>query len=325
MSLEALVQILVPIVVPMVVGWLIVRAGLVKQADSVILTRLFIYVLAPALIIDLLAGEDLSELLEWRIGVAITLCYVLVWALVMLMHRVVLGRDTQASALSAILVSSVNRTILGLPILVALFQHRAVGPIAVSFVSYMVFIVPLTLMVAGMASSEGKGLSTIGAGLLKAMLNPLVIATIVGVGLVALGVKLPGVVDQTLMSFGRAGAVVALIGMGMRISLRDLRLTDAEMLWMSGLVLVVAPVIALLMALLLGLSHVSAAMLIVLFAMPPAQSAHAMCTHEGRYAKATSIVAFSTIALVIVVPAWIFLIHHLWPNAFTHLQPVSSP
>jgi len=323
MSPGAIALLILPIIVPVLIGWLLAVSGLVDRSAAKPLTTIFMYVCVPALIVKLLANEELDQLFEWRVGVAISLSYLLLWALVFAIQRFALRRDAATSAFAALTGSVMNAVVLGLPVLLTLFGHRAVTPVLIAVAAYLVVITPLTLTVAGSPSGESSSgpFRTVARGLMQAARNPMVIATVVGLVISASGVTLPPIVLKILETLGNAAATIALVAIGLTIVIREIRLGGVETVWMTLIVLVVAPALVAGVALGLQLSHVGAAIIVILFAMPPAQSVYGLCAQYDTYdRKAAAILALSTIGLVVMLPLLIAVLDHVWPKAFSHLH-----
>lgn len=66
MTIGDVTAIVLPLIVPIALGWAAVRTGLLGAEAAHPLTTIFMWICAPALLIVVLSGEDLSDLLDIR-------------------------------------------------------------------------------------------------------------------------------------------------------------------------------------------------------------------------------------------------------------------
>ncbi len=307
-----------PLVLPVIIGWGLVQVGLAKPADAKPLTTVFLWVCAPAELIHTLAQEDLDELLEGRLLVGTIVVFAIVYGAVFLFYRLALGRTEGVAAFAAFGAAGFNSLAIGLPVMLGLFGSKGSVPAVVATVVFLVGLVPLTLVLVGAdRRGEGEEGSVLGGALLTAIKNPIVIATGIGLLLAGFDVTLSKTVDNSLQTLGAATVVTALVALGMSADLGDIREGGAETVGLSAVRMVVAPTIALGLALALGTSDLRSAAFVVLFALPTAKTVFVLSEQSGVFRRETAgVVALTTVSSLVMLPVWIVICDQVWPSAF---------
>ncbi len=79
MSRNEIFTLVLPLVLPVVVGWALVQGHLAEPKDAKVLTTVFLWVCAPAELINTLAAEDLDELFDPRLVLGTVVGFAVVW------------------------------------------------------------------------------------------------------------------------------------------------------------------------------------------------------------------------------------------------------
>ncbi len=257
--LDSLILIL-PIVLPLLVGWAVVRAKILSRADSRVLSIFFVHIAAPSLLIHVFAYQDLERLFNVRYMMGFLFLTLVLYGGVFLIERVFIGRRIEVSAFVAFTGAKFNAVVLGLPVLLATIGHVGSGPVMMNLILGYVTILPLTLVLSGLSRQDGSaGVSRILISALKNVIkDPLVLSAIIGLILGATQIHLPGWLDKTLQSLGAATLPTALVASGMSISTAALKEDVYELVWVSGVRMILSPVLAVVVAKVFGLSPVFA-------------------------------------------------------------------
>ena len=211
-----LVDVLLPLILILGLGYGLGRSGFFSRDFVFGLNRLVYQIGLPALIIHSLAAARLD-----RAALGLSLAFTAVtlaglgagWVLSRLMRLepAQVGTFVQATFRG-------NLAYVALPVLLALFQAHpererimalallVMGP------SMVLFNVLSAVVLLSVGSSKGKERSL---GVLKSMaLNPLIQASLVGMGLAFLQVRIPGPLNHTLQMIGALSVPAALICVG---------------------------------------------------------------------------------------------------------------
>ncbi len=321
LSAGDIASLVVPLVLPVVIGWLLVQAKVAKPSDAKPLTTVFLWVCAPAALIQTLAGEDLDDLLQPRLLLGTIVMFGVIYAGVFFFYRLALGRSDGVAAFAGFAAAGFNALAIGLPVMLGLFGSSGSVPAVVATIVFLVALVPLTLTLVGAdpeADGGGSGGGTaFASALLTAIKNPIVVATAVGLVLAAVDVTLPNTVDQSLTVLAGATVVTALVALGMSVELGDIRSGGAEMVSLSAVRMVVSPALALGLAYALGTSDVYAAAFVILFAQPTAKTVFVLSEQTAVFEKPIAgVVALTTLSSLVMLPVWIVICDQIWPQAF---------
>jgi predicted permease len=309
---------IVPILLPILAGVLVVRTGLFSRADSHVLSLFFLYLAVPSLLIHQLSTQSLTELVEPGYVAGFLLLSFLLYGGVFFVQRIVLRRDLKTSALAAFAGSKFNAVILGLPVLHGILGPAASGPFVINVVLGYFTTLPLTVALVGGVGSTGQAGSAIHRALMATrdvFKDPLVLSALLGLTLSGLALRLPGLLDSTLQSLGSAAVPTALVAIGMSLSLGQVKEEFREVLWISLVRVAISPALAVGLALALDLPAPAAIALVLSFGIATSQMVVPLCERAGVYqSKAAEVVAVTTVAMIITLPALIWICSRLWPG-----------
>ena len=207
----ALMSRLASMLIMVIIGILIVRLNLVREADSRPLSTIVVYVLQPALIIHAMQLELTPERLrEFTFGVVFCILTYIVWILL----SKILRRFCHITPVESATLIYSNAGNLTLPVVALVF-----GEEAVFFASALQ--IPFNLFIWTHGNMTISGEKTF--RLRKVLLNSNIIALIVGLLLTAFHVTLPEVVDTTIVSLNNAVAALSMLVIGMVIAKSSMR------------------------------------------------------------------------------------------------------
>ncbi|MEO1056961.1 MAG: AEC family transporter [Actinomycetota bacterium] len=320
MSTGDVIVVITPLIIPVIIGYVIVQLKMAKPGDAHVLSTLFFYVAAPAIIIVTLAQEDLEDLFEFKLVAGIVVTYFISHAGTYLVYRRVLGRDQAVAAFAAFAAAGFNALAIGLPVMIGLLGSRAVIPVVIATIVMLGGQVPATVILVGLGKADDDAVltETLKKAAISTATNPIVIAAVIGIIIAALDVTMPVIITSSLNTLGGATVLLALVALGMTLELSDLRTGGREMLALSAVRSFVAPGIALVLALIFATSDFFAAAMVILFCQPTAKTVFAMAEQEKTFVKPVAgVVALTTIAAIIVLPIWVSIADNIWPDAFS--------
>ena len=133
---------------------------------------------------------------------------------------------------------------------------------------------------------RGRGLwpgAHSGANLLRELArNPLVVSTLAGLACNLAGLQLPGPVDTVLARLGAAAIALGILCVGASLAWEGGKGYGALIAWMLAVKLAALPLVALLVAHLLGMPPLESRMLLLFGALPTASAAYAAGHAHGR-------------------------------------------
>lgn len=319
----------VPILLSIAVGWLIVQIRLIEASSADVLSKLFLYVFAPALIVQLLAKQQLASLFDISFILATLFMMLGLYGGLFMVNAILLRRGLGVSAFASFAGTKFNTVVVGLPVLLANLGHHAIAPTIINLVAAYFTILPLTLILSNVSQS-GSVLGEAAQGVVltavkKVITHPLVVATALGLLLSGTGVALPVWLDKTLLTLGGAAIPSALFAVGMTLSVASIRENEAEIAWVSAVRMILSPALAIVVAKLFRLSPVFSIALIVSFSLPTAKMVLPLAEENGTYIEqASGIITVTTVSMVAVLPVVIWACERLWPGvvgASTIIKP----
>ena len=299
-----------PIFLLIAVGYLAVWRGIFKREDMLVLGKLLIDFLLPALVCRAITQFPLHEVLNLRYLAVYGAGSALALLAGLLYGRLWRRLPWPQSALTGMGMSASNTVFVGFPIVSELIGPAAAIAMTLGVLVENLLVVPLVLLAAGRDSDLPWQRSLL-QSLRTLARNPIIWAIVAGVGCSALELKLPYVLDRSLQIVGSAAPGVALLMIGGVLVGQRLQDVKLDLFAVVGGKLLLHPLCVLAMLALLpavepGLHR--AAILYAGMPMPALFSALAQRLGYGGYA-ATLLVA-STVAAFFSVNAWIWTLTH---------------
>ena len=222
-----------------------------------------------------------------------------------------------APAAWAVSASYGNAVQLGIPIATALFGPAGLA-LHVALVS-LHGVVLLTLLTAlaeldlARADRHATRLSTARALLRNAVVHPVTLPVLLGLGWNLTGLGLHPVVDDALALLGSAAVPVCLVLIGMNLALYGLRGRVRTALGLSVLKLLVLPAAVLAFAhAVLGLTGMPLAVVVLMAALPVGSNALIFAERYGTLqAEATAGIVVSTLGFVATAALWLAVLSAL--------------
>ncbi len=297
-----------PIFLLIAIGYLAVWRGVFKREDMLVLGKLLIDFLLPALICRAILQFPLQEVLNLR--------YLAVYgggSALALLAGLLYGRlwrrlPWPQSALTGMGMSASNSVFVGFPILGELIGPEAAIAMTLGVLVENLLVIPVVLM----AASRNSGLSwqrSLLQSLQTLARNPMIWAIVAGVSGSALEMQLPYFLDRSLQLVGAGAPGVALLMIGGVLVGQRLQDVKVDLFAVVGGKLLLHPLCVLAMLALLPALEPElqrAAILYAAMPMPALFSALAQRLGYGGYA-ATLLVASTAIAFL-TVNGWIWAV-----------------
>ncbi len=318
---------LVAIFVIVAIGWLVGKAKWLGDGSgdpARTLANAAYYVFVPALLFRSTARIDFKTM-PWDTLIAVFVPLVLVLAGVYLVQK----RANRGGALPpaapsvrAITAAFGNTVQVGIPMAAALFGetglqiHLAIVSLhALVLLTLATTLVELDLARAHRASGAGEShlMATLLSTARNTVIHPVVLPVLIGLTWNALGLPLPTVADEILQTLGQAVVPLCLVLIGMSLAYYGIQGAAKPAVVISVLKLVVLPGVVLAVAHWgFRLSGLPLTVIVMMAALPIGSNALIFAqryrTLEGETTAAT---VFSTLAFVVVAPAWLAVLSWL--------------
>jgi malonate transporter len=258
---------------------------------------------APALLfVSAVSGGGLAGH-GGRLELAFFSGVLVVYAVALLISRVVVRRGLAESGLFALNCAVGNTLMMGVPVVLATFGPAGIGPATAIIGLYSLVMLPLTTIVAEMGMSEGASPARVlGTTLRSVVRNPVVMAVVLG-NLWALLLPAPPFFLQRFLEI-LGGGTSPLLLFCLGASLRDFQIRRdwVDAVAIGVLKLAVLPLLVLGLGTWLGLARLELAVAVTMAAMPTGANAFLM---SRRYAtgmeRAGAAVLLGTIASVVTL------------------------
>lgn len=146
-----------------------------------------------------------------------------------------------------------------------------------------------------------------GHGYLRELLrNPLILATVAGLGFNLLGLRLPALADITVARIGAAALPLGLMAVGAGLQLGALKEAPRLAAALLGIRHALLPAFAVLLVVALGLPPGQQAVVVAFAALPTASSAYVLAVRMGGHGGYTAgLVTVSTLIAMVALPLWL--------------------
>lgn len=314
------VGIVIPILFVLALGFAAAKAKAFPAGSLGALNELVLdFALPASLFVGTVSVSRRTLLHEGGVLLAMLLTLLVGYGAVLALSLLVLRHSLAAAAIQAIAVTFAAGPFYGPALLNGLFAANTGPGVAISMIAILLnlVIVPLTTVLLEIAKSRSTGASApigvtrlLGQSLFKAVFKtPFVWAPLIGLMLVLIGVEMPAVVDNSLSLIGNTTGGVAVFVAGLTLGVNRL-VFSGETALNVGLKNLALPALFFGVAAMLGIgSGASFEQALLLIALPTGPMAVLLSTRYKVYEReASSTLAFSTIAMIVTIPALILLL-----------------
>lgn len=301
-----LIEILAPLSLLILLGFIIKKRNLITEETTIMMNKVVFVIFLPSLIFYNLYKADVEDLFNWSVisfAVVFTVAiFILSLTIIPLMEK--------ANSKRSVLIQGIFRSnivLLGLPIATELC-----GASGTAMVTLIVSVITPIYNVLAVLCFEifDKGKFSIKRILKNILKNPLIIASVLGLGALYLNIQLPYVLDKFLSDIAKIATPLALILLGGYFEIRQ----SEFRLIIIGVFgrLIFAPGLCIAGSMLMGFRGVELVSLMAVSCTPIAVSSFSMAWElNGDAALASDLFVYSTVASAITIPGWIFLVQRL--------------
>jgi predicted permease len=298
---------LVPVAFVIALGYIAGKRGRLTHSDSMLISRLVLGWIFPALLFVGMASTPREQLLDFKfvaatfIGIMgmFTIAFAIGW------WRL---RDLKAATLKAFVNGFPDAAFMGIPILSAMYGPSSIYSVLVLNLVASLVMIPLVTMLLTIADGKGSGREAFVSSLSEAVRRPLVWAPALGILLSLLQVKLPPLAAESFTLLGKATPGVSLLCLGLIMSSEKLKMSGE--VWTNlGLKLFIHPALMFAATIILGVHGLYAQQMILLCALPSATIPAMFARQTGAYqSEAATSILVSTVLSIVTFSAAIYLI-----------------
>ncbi|MFA5027667.1 MAG: AEC family transporter [Candidatus Methylomirabilota bacterium] len=212
------------------------------------------------------------------------------------------GEPIREAAFAAIAAEWSNWGYMGIPLIPALLGQAALGPLIAAGMADLLVTVSAGLALASLgAERRGGAPAALATASRYVAGNPLLWSVVAGVGCSALGLRLPGPLDQFALLLGQAAGPVALFTIGVSLYRPAATVWTRDVLAISGAKLFLHPAIAGAVAVwLFPLSRLEVHTLILAAALPVGGTTFLFAEQQGANAERIAAAILVSTALAFV-------------------------
>jgi malonate transporter len=305
--LDRIVGPILPVALVIILGYIAGKRGRLSRADSVVISRLVLGWIFPALLLVSMAATPRSQLFDVKL-ISATFVGIMGMYLVSLLIGWLHYRELKAATLKAFVTAYPDAAFMGIPILQVMFGSGSIYTVLVLNLVASLLMIPLTTMLLAVASGKSSGWQAFRSSIAQAVRRPLMWAPALGILCSLLELKLPPMLAESFSLLGKATPGVSLLCLGLIMSSVPLKLSG-EVWGNLGLKLLLQPALMIAAVLLFGAKGIYAQQMILLAALPSA-TIPAMFANEARayQSEAATTILISTVLSIITFPFAIYLI-----------------
>ncbi len=258
----------------------------------------------PAFIFRMMADTDVSAIDDWPVILAYFSAQLPLFLGGLLMGAWLFRQSMAEMTIQAFGSSFSNGVVLGLPLVLGLYGERASVP-ALLIITLDIAIFSLITVLMEMATLERRSkagkrpMDVLGKLGRAVVLNPLILAMVLGIGAGTSGISLPLPAETTLAFLGQAGPPAGLFALGATLGQPRSRGQTGPVASMISMKLVLHPLLASVLLLLFDLDPEAAKVVILFAACPVGANVYVFAAHYKVAAEtsATAILLSTAIAL----------------------------
>jgi malonate transporter and related proteins len=291
--------VVVPVFAVILLGVVTVRRRLIDAAGMRGLNAFVFYVALPALLFEAVAGAGPSAV--FSVAVAYFAGCLGVYALTMLIGRLLLGANLATAAMLALNATFGNTVLMGIPIVRAVFGPPAVVYLLAIIAFHSALLLPLAAVLVELGGHRRGGLAGILAATLGGLArNPVILAILAALLWRLSGLGLPGPVLRLLGMLGDAAPALALFCLGASLPGFGRVVAAPEAMLITGLKLVLLPLAVAGTSRLTGLSGLPFAVAVLTAAMPTGANAFLLARSTATLAEdsAAAVALSTTLSLI---------------------------
>jgi malonate transporter and related proteins len=301
---------ILPIFAIVVAGWLAGATGYLPRTLGPSLTRFAYYVAMPALVFLTIGDETLHSLLDWRFLAAFGGGSLLCFFIVMIIAQRGRGASFGTSAMLGAAASMTNTAFVALPVLKVLYGKPGVLAAAVATVFIGALMFPMLVVLLEIDRFKASRKIQVGPLLRQIATNPVIVATILGLGWSYAGLGMPKPLDSVLSIFGDALTPCALFAIGLELSVDSLRERLTFYSVLTAIKLVIVPLVVYALCVVSGLDRIATVCAVVCAAVPTGKSAYVLAVeYDVEKTMVGAVISMSTLISIVTLLAWLYVVH----------------
>ena len=301
-------NIVLPLFLCIALGYFLRRIKLLKEDIVQALNKLTFKVFLPVYLFNNVYSTNLSEAWNGRL-VLFSVTGVIGLFLLLLLIIPLLEKDPKKRGVMIQGIFRSNFALFGLPLAISLCGEEKAGPTAL----LVALVVPVYNVLAVLALEIYRGGKPNFVKILRGIVtNPLIIASLIGVILNLLPWNLPAPFEKACSDIGKVATPLSLVALGGSFVLSEVRKNLRPLLLVLSGKLILAPLLLVTIAVLLGFRNETLVPVMIMFGAPIAVSSYPMAQQmDGDGELAGQLVVLSSGLCILTIFLWIFALKQL--------------
>jgi len=301
----AIFTLISPLIMVGLLGFILAKSNWFNKGQVDALSKFTFNIAIPAFLFQQLANADMSTInlnIYCAFYLPLLLVYSLAWTINYYFHQH-LKRDLPASAVYAFGASYSNNVIVGMPIALMVLGEQVLPTIFLVISLHSALLIGMTSMLAVNIKQFNWWIF-----LKQTFYNPLLIAITGGFIVNLMTIKLPVIVNNSLLLLGKPAITLALFLLGASLAFYKIRNEVKFIVTASLLKLVLLPTLILLTShFIFQLSALTTMTLVILSASPTGVNAYLIAKQHAKHQETIAgIVVITTLMSIVSIPLWIW-------------------
>ena len=298
-------NVVLPLFFAMALGYILKGIGMYDTATLKTINKLVFKVFLPVYLFYSIYSTDLSVAFNPKVMIFAVLA-ILAWFLLLMLVVPLIEKDNAKRGVMVQAMFRSNFVLFGLPVAVSLCGEDKIGITSL----LMGIVIPIYNVLAVITLEAFRGGKPSGKKIVSGIVkNPLIIASVLGVGFYLLKIDLPYAVEKTVVDFGKVATPLALMALGGEFRFSKVK-GDLKQLMISVVgKLVLCPLFMVTAGILLGFRNEILVPILLMSGAPTAVSSYTMAQQMGGDGElAGEVVVFTTGVSIITIFIWIFVL-----------------
>ena len=301
-------NVVLPLFLLIALGYALKRLRMYDEVTLKNINKLVFKVFLPVYLFHSIYSTDLSAVFDIKV-ILFAIAGLLIWFLLLMF---LIPRMEKDNAKRGVMIQGMFRSnfvLFGLPVAISLCGEENIGITSL----LLGIVVPIYNVLAVITLETFRGTKpSVKKILIGIMKNPLIIASVLGVGMYLLKIELPYTIEKTVVDIGKVATPLALIALGGGFAFHKVK-GDIKQLMVSVVgKLVISPLFMVTAAVLLGFRNEVLVPILLMSGAPTAVSSYTMAEQMGGDGElAGEIVVFTTGISIATIFVWVFVLKQL--------------
>ena len=294
-----------PLFFSIALGYILKRLGMYDDVTLKTLNKLVFKVFLPIYLFRSIYSTDLSAAFDLKV-IIFAVVGLLIWFLLLMFIMPLFEKSNAKCGVMVQAMFRSNFVLFGLPVAISLCGEDKIGTTSL----LMGIIIPIYNILAVITLEVFRGgkpsVKKIVTGIVT---NPLIIASVLGVGFYLLKVDLPYAIEKTVIDFGKVATPLALMALGGEFKFSKVKGDIKQLMVSVAGKLVISPLFMVTAGILLGFRNEILVPILLMSGAPTAVSSYTMAQQMGGDGElAGEIVVFTTAMSIVSIFLWVFVL-----------------